>query len=151
MSIYNRRQLDWALATFPVELVQLPLNLFDHRWLETVEELAGRGVEVHARSAFLQGLLLMHPDDLPPSRAAALAPLRRLRGDLEAAGVRPLAAALAFALSRRGVGRVVIGVAAARQLDEIVAAAREAAAVASRLDLDRYRVDDPDVIDPSRW
>src|SRR5262249_34047469 len=41
-----------------VDLVQLPLNTADRRNLSLVSYYKDHGVEVHARSVFLQGLLL---------------------------------------------------------------------------------------------
>ncbi|MCB0738188.1 MAG: aldo/keto reductase [Bacteroidetes bacterium] len=38
------------------QLVQFPFNVFDQRFREIMPELHARGVEIHTRSAFLQGL-----------------------------------------------------------------------------------------------
>jgi aryl-alcohol dehydrogenase-like predicted oxidoreductase len=46
------------------DLVQVPFNYFDHRFLKIIIELKERGCEVHTRSTFLQGLFFMDPNQL---------------------------------------------------------------------------------------
>lgn len=48
---------------YPLQLVQLPANLLDQRFLRTgwLDRLQAMGCEIHVRSLFLQGLLLMQP------------------------------------------------------------------------------------------
>src|SRR3546814_10145931 len=51
-----------------IEHIQLPFNLLDGRWQRdgVPERLAGRPeITVHARSAFLQGVLLRAPAEWP--------------------------------------------------------------------------------------
>ncbi len=47
--------------------MQLPLNALDRRPIASgvLARLKAQGSEIHARSVFLQGLLLMPPSDLP--------------------------------------------------------------------------------------
>jgi aryl-alcohol dehydrogenase-like predicted oxidoreductase len=63
------------------------------------------------------------------------------------AGVTPIAACLAFALARPEVDRVIVGLDHPGQLAGIVAALAEHVPVIP----DTWKVDDPDLIDPSRW
>ena len=64
--LYGPDDLD-KLAGFDFDIVQAPMNIIDRRlknsgWLE---RLNNKGIETHIRSAFLQGLLLMPPDNRP--------------------------------------------------------------------------------------
>src|SRR5262249_43348603 len=67
VSVYTGQQIDAVLARFDPTLVQLPINILDQRLILDghLKKLKARGVEIHARSIFLQGLLLMHPRDVP--------------------------------------------------------------------------------------
>lgn len=61
VSVQSPEELDKCIDLPEVSLVQLPLNLLDHRWDPMIPRLrAGRerGLIVHVRSVFLQGLLL---------------------------------------------------------------------------------------------
>ena len=66
-SIYSPFELDAILNACPIDIIQAPFSLIDRRleesgWLERLKSL---GVEVHARSIFLQGLLLMKKESIP--------------------------------------------------------------------------------------
>lgn len=149
VSIYGPAELDVLWPREGLDLVQAPFNVLDRRLAESgwLERLAGAGVEVHARSAFLQGLLLMTPAEVPPGLARFRPTLDAWAAFLAEARVPALAACLSFVLSHAAVARVVVGADGVAQLEEILRAAdAPAAPVPARL-----RSDDPDLIDPSRW
>ena len=67
ISVYSSSQIQKVLHCFNPDIIQLPINVLDQRLIQdgTIAHLSGLGVEVHARSAFLQGLLLMSILQLP--------------------------------------------------------------------------------------
>jgi aryl-alcohol dehydrogenase-like predicted oxidoreductase len=106
------------------------------------------GIEVHARSLFLQGLLLMDTDRLPagfePIRERLLETRNRARG----IGLSPLGAALAFARDAADPDVAVCGVESAAQMRQI----REALdAPPVDEDWSGWALDDPAWVDPRRW
>jgi aryl-alcohol dehydrogenase-like predicted oxidoreductase len=48
----------------PCSIVQIPYNIFDQRFNSLLPEFRKRGIEVHVRSIFLQGLFFMNPETL---------------------------------------------------------------------------------------
>jgi spore coat polysaccharide biosynthesis protein SpsF (cytidylyltransferase family)/aryl-alcohol dehydrogenase-like predicted oxidoreductase len=133
---------------FEPDAMQLPFSLLDQRLLRdgSLRRLKALGVEVHARSLFLQGLLFM---ETPPEKLAHAGPvLAQVRARIEKAGSTPLAAAVGFVLSQNEVDVAVVGVTAARQLDEILAAI---SAPAPKLDWAACALDDARVLTPSLW
>jgi aryl-alcohol dehydrogenase-like predicted oxidoreductase len=150
-SIYTARDLDALLDRFPLQLVQAPVNVFDQRLLASghLAGLKSAGIEVHARSVFLQGLLLMEPDQLEGTHFdPARRPLADFQAAARAAGRTPVEAAVSFVLSIDAVDAAVIGVTDAAQFAEIIAAAEPTEA------LDWYRpfaLVDERILDPSRW
>ncbi len=149
VSIYEPAELD---ATWPVlspDLVQAPFSVFDRRlessgWLA---RLYDEGIEVHTRSAFLQGLLLMAPSDRPNKFDRWSAVWTKWSEWLDATGMRAVRAALAHALSYPEISRVLVGVDSAEQLAEIIAHAAVSTARAPA----SLATDDPDLLNPSRW
>jgi aryl-alcohol dehydrogenase-like predicted oxidoreductase len=138
-----------ALAQrFRPDAMQVPFSLLDQRLLRdgSLARLKDLGVEVHARSLFLQGLLFM--DRLPEKLEYAAPELQAVKARIAAAGATPLAAALGFVLSRPEVDVAVIGVAALKQLDEIFAAA---AKPPPELDWASCALGDVRVLTPSLW
>lgn len=124
VSIYNPHELDLLETASDIELVQSPLSIFDRRLIESgwLDRLLLRGVEVHTRSVFLQGLLLI---------PAAQRPLKFQRWSrtwdawdhwLNRLALTPLQACLRYPLSIPGVSRVVVGVDGAQHLSEILSA-----------------------------
>lgn len=59
-STYTPKQIDFLLNNFDFDLVQLPFNVFDNRLIQggQLKALKKKKIEIHARSIFLQGLLL---------------------------------------------------------------------------------------------
>ena len=67
ISVYDPIELHKILKFYKLDIVQLPLNIFDRRFEQTnwLKKLKENGIEIHVRSIFLQGLLLMKPDERP--------------------------------------------------------------------------------------
>jgi len=132
------------------DLMQLPVSLLDQRLIMegALERLAEMDVELHLRSIFLQGLLFLDADRLPPSLASAWPQLKQIRRQLAAAGADPLTAALHFALARPEASAVIVGVTARAELEALLEAA---AAPSLDLDWPDLRLDHPLALDPHRW
>lgn len=150
VSVYDPAQCRAIAAAFPLEIVQLPFNLYDQRFLESgaLADLKAGGVEIHARSAFLQGLLLMPPEALPAHFDSIRSHHARLHAFARAHGVSPLAAALNFCLRQPDIDHVVVGCEKVGQIEEILAAA---ALQAPLLFLESFALTDVGIIEPSRW
>lgn len=150
VSMYDPAALPELRRRLPIEIVQAPFSVIDRRMHESgwLGRLADSGVEFHARSAFLQGLLLLGATERP-ARFARWSPLwLRWDGWLRETGLTPAEACLSFVLSFPQVSRVVVGVDSAEQLSALVLAAESAPSAQAPADL---RSDDIELIDPSRW
>jgi aryl-alcohol dehydrogenase-like predicted oxidoreductase len=60
ISVYNRFELDQILDVFKPDIVQFPLNVFNQSFNDKnyLRKLKKKKIELHARSIFLQGILL---------------------------------------------------------------------------------------------
>ena len=105
-------------------------------------------VEVHARSVFLQGLLLMRHDKIPQKFSRWSNLWNQWHGYLNRSGISALAACLEYPLSLEQVNRVVIGVNSATQLGKILEVAKDPENV---FDTSFMRSKDLDLINPSNW
>ena len=153
VSLYHPAEAEWLLnSNLDFDLVQVPYNVLDQRFGPLLPELARRGVEVHVRSAFLQGLLLRAPSHLPPFFAPLTDKLTRLRALATAAAVPLPALLLLFAAGAPGVARAVVGVDSAANLRENLAAA-DFAATAEALRPELHALAEPasDLILPYAW
>lgn len=148
ISVYAAERPAELATRFRPDVMQLPFSLLDQRLLAdgTLARLAGMGVEVHARSLFLQGLLLMAT--APEKLRSAQPDLERVRTRIAAAGSTPLAAALGFVLSRPEIAVGLVGVTSLAELEEILAAM---ARPLPRLDWPALALTDERVLTPSLW
>lgn len=119
-SIYKGTEIDQLMEHYPLDIVQLPLNIFDQRLIEGghLKKLKQKGIEVHVRSVFLQGLLLM--DDTPAYFKPIEDYLSRWQSAVEDKCVTKTQAALSFVKQVKGVDVVLIGVLNQSQLQECV-------------------------------
>ncbi|MBM3560846.1 MAG: hypothetical protein FJX53_13430, partial [Alphaproteobacteria bacterium] len=149
ISVYDARELDAMLRLFTPQILQLPLSIADQRLAQSghLAKLATLGVEIHARSVFLQGLLVDIDPDFPREVAPHRAAFTALREDLRRAGVTPLEGALAYPASRPEVHAAIVGVAAADELLEIVAATKRRVTFV----FSRYALGDEAALNPGRW
>lgn len=65
-SLYNTQQLQYLLdSNVNFDIIQFPYNIFDRQFEPYMPVLTEMGVEIHTRSAFLQGLFFKNTDSLP--------------------------------------------------------------------------------------
>lgn len=150
VSIYDPLELEAATGAFPLNIVQAPANLVDRRlersgWLS---RLNVQNIEVHVRSPFLQGLLLM-PRHAIPSRFDRWSWLwDRWHGNLKELNISPLSPCLSYSLSLPHVDRVVVGVESVLQLRELI---ESASFESPSNDWSFMGHDDLELVYPSRW
>ena len=67
VSVYNYPILKKIIKYFDIDIIQCPINVFDREFIEknNVEILKKKNIEIHARSIFLQGLLLLKSKQIP--------------------------------------------------------------------------------------
>lgn len=125
ISIYDPSELDSLFRDMHFDLVQAPLNILDRRLVNSgwAQRLRSSGVELHVRSAFLQGLLLMPADKRPQKFNRWQSLWLEWERWLSETGLSPVEACLRYAMSVEEVDNVVVGVDSAAQLHEIHAAA----------------------------
>lgn len=149
VSIYAPSELEVLTPRYRFDLVQAPFNLVDRRlhtsgWLKRLKD---EGVEIHTRSAFLQGLLLMSQDSIPKKFSPWSDLWDKWHDWLEHHAASAVQGSLAFPLSFPEIDRVVVGADSVSQLQQIISAASSAAPV----DLPDLDCDAENLINPARW
>jgi aryl-alcohol dehydrogenase-like predicted oxidoreductase len=153
VSAYTGDEIDRALDVYPITLVQLPYNPLDDRLSKggQLPRLAAAGVEVHARSLFLQGLLLQ-PTSKLEDRFAALRPaLAELDLAATGAGLNRLEAIFAAAFACPEIDHFVCGVTSVAELDELIVAAARANALTQPFRFASTITVDERILNPARW
>jgi len=150
VSLYTGRQVERILDMYVPDIVQLPINVLDQRLLSGghLAKLKAAGVEIHARSVFLQGLLLMDPETLPPYFDPIREHLGNYHKTIRRQGVSAVQAALGFVKGLDEVDVVLCGVNNHRQLTEICHLANKP--VDSEI-LAGFAIWDNSILNPSLW
>lgn len=150
-STYTGAELDALLARYRPGLVQVPVNALDQRLLRDgrLAQLKHLGVEVHARSIFLQGLLLMAPERLPAHLAVFRGELAAYAAFLDLHGLSRLQGALRFIRGVEPLDAALVGVNDEVQLRECLAAFRGEAA--TTIDFGAAACNREELLNPAAW
>ena len=151
VSVYTPEELQGVLESFPVDIVQLPANILDQRFSRCglIRQLSEAGIEVHARSAFLQGVLLSDPETLGDYFNQLKPHLVALRQTAADAGVSMLQLTLNYVLHMREIGAVLVGVAGVAQFQQILGSVNDEFRVDT--DWERWAVNETCWLNPGEW
>ncbi|NTW68469.1 MAG: aryl-alcohol dehydrogenase [Chlorobiaceae bacterium] len=149
VSVYDSSQLDAVLKKFKPDLVQLPLSVLDQRMLSSghLELLKNDGIEIHVRSVFLQGLLLMSLCDIPAFFNPVRSLLTRFHAAAHAQGLTVSQAAIGFVKNIPFVDTVLIGLDNMEQFRSCI----DDFAIEQNFDAAGLACSDPVFINPSHW
>jgi len=150
VSVYRPQDVDSILEKFIPDIIQLPCSVFDQRFLHTgcLYRLVEMGIEVHVRSVFLQGLLLMSLQQLPNHFQNIRQHLMNYQAKVTSSGLSFLEAALGFVSRLPEVVKILIGVTSLNELREILTISFDHEALDSLQD---FFIDDERVINPTYW
>ena len=148
-SIYDPDELNTLWPVYQPDLVQAPYNVLDRRltasgWLQRLNEA---GVEVHVRSVFLQGLLLMRENERPKMFDRWSTVWTAWEAWLCEPRVTALHACLGFAMANPQISRVIVGVDNLSQLEEILSSANAKTTEYPQ----ELGINDLDLINPAYW
>ena len=148
-SIYHPNELEILWGSYRPDIVQAPYNIFDRRleqsgWLQIMSDYR---VEIHIRSVFLQGLLLMDKDSRPIKFNRWSYSFDLLEKWLKGNNTTALQACLSLPLNDDRINRIVIGVDNTQQLKSILVESDINAPVPPL----SLCLDDVDLINPSHW
>ncbi len=154
LSIYEPKEIFDELTVTPVwDIYQVPVNVLDTRFVKRFKKMKQDGIEIHARSVFLQGLLLMEdqficgnihpglPEWVPKDVDLRIQAFHRACRTM---GLKPYKAALGWVMGFDEIDKIIIGVNSAKQLEELLAVKPLKWAY-------DFSIDDENVLNPRRW
>jgi aryl-alcohol dehydrogenase-like predicted oxidoreductase len=150
VSVYDADEIERILKVMRPDIVQVPISLFDQRLMLSghIAMLRKAGIEVHGRSAFLQGVLLADASGLPGyfrRFADQFSLYEKFIGEHK---LSRLAACLGFMIEQSGVDRIIVGVTTKSELAEILAALPAQSALPP---MNELACGDAALVDPRRW
>lgn len=154
VSAYEVAEAEAGILNPKIDLLQVPFSILDQRMSAADVFLhAGQaGTKVHTRSAFIQGMIFMEPDEVPPYLHKALPVLRKI--EVLSAQLRMSKAALAiyFVKTQPLIERLVFGVHSLDQLKEDIAVFHKVDCLNELKELaGQFRDLDAEIVMPSLW
>jgi aryl-alcohol dehydrogenase-like predicted oxidoreductase len=149
ISIYEPAELDALCSRYQFDIVQAPFNILDSRmfdsgWLARLKKL---GAEVHVRSVFLQGLLLMPKNEREHRFSRWSSTWSCFEEWLSESKLNSVQACLRYALSFPEIDKVIVGIDTLNQLKEICEAADGPSPQVPK----KLCINDIDLLNPARW
>lgn len=155
VSVYEVDEAKKGISRGDLNFLQIPFSVLDQRMLhDGVFELAEKyNFPLHSRSAFIQGLVLMKPVEVPPflwERATPI--LEKVDLVCREAGVTRVQLAMGFVKQQSAISHLVFGVRNLDQLREDISAFQQElpAGVIEELETQFSNID-TDIVMPSLW
>ena len=139
VSVYSPSVLNSLIDKYPIEIVQFPMNILDQSFIPLLPKLKEKKIEVHTRSTFLQGLLLM--DTIPEY-------FNPIKDRINAIPKPRLNYTLDFGKKQKSVDKMVLGVTRLQDLQEIIEAYNS---TVSDTDYSKFAISEEKYINPSFW
>lgn len=150
VSLYDEDEISQFPGLDGTDCLQLPINVLDQRLFRsgTLMQLHDRGIEIMARSAFLQGLLLIPSSEMPGRLSGLTEFVDKFHQQAARMEISPMALCLGFLKASPEVDSVVVGVKTTEQLRMILAAWD---VQPPAVDWAAFAASDCPLLDPRHW
>lgn len=152
VSIYTNEEAEQVLNYKEIDLVQLPFNLLDNNSQRelAIRKLKDRGIEIHTRSVFLQGLFFMNQESIPAKLLALKPYLQKIKQNTLQYKCSLNDLALNYVLYQKQIDKVLIGVDTAEQLLTNIASSKKELNE-SMNEIDSIQVKETELLNPANW
>lgn len=153
ISLYTNEQIDEISKTNLFQVIQIPFNAMDNEYLrgKNLRELKEKHIEVHTRSVFLQGLFFMEQNQTPRKLQPLIPHLNELKAMAARNNVSVSALVLQYAISKKYIDSVLIGVDSVEQLKSNLSMLDVSINQDALRQLDLIRVEDISLLNPATW
>lgn len=150
ISIYSLKELNQIIEKYSVDVIQFPVNIFNQSFSnsEILKKLSKMGLELHARSIFLQGILLMNSEDLD----RYFDPMRQVHSNYQNFLIKKklsqVEGAINFIKRINELNAVTFGVQNHAQLSQIM---RVFKSETIEIEYKDFAIDDAGMTNPAKW
>jgi aryl-alcohol dehydrogenase-like predicted oxidoreductase len=118
ISVYSPDELNFCFNEMDFNVVQLPLNIFDNRFIKTgwIDKLKKNNIEVHVRSIFLQGLINL--ETWPAYFNPWLDKINYFQNEIAKLNITSTIAAISYVKNIKNIDKIVLGVNNPNQINE---------------------------------
>ena len=142
VSVYEIEELDKILKLKIFDIIQVPINVFDQRFAskKVLKKIKNQGIEIQARSVFLQGKLLKKPKKKDFY-------INKFFEFCNNNSINPLIACLSFIKNIDEINYITVGIDNKFNLEKILASWKQT----KKLNFDELSVINKKIIDPRKW
>ena len=153
VSVYANDEIEELLNYKNIDLIQLPFNLFDNEYQrkEILEKAKRRNIEIHTRSAFLQGLFFKDINTLTNCLLPLKNNLRELSFIVKNNNIAMESLALNYPLNKSYIDKVLIGVDSLEQLKNNIKATENIFDKSTYKKIDCIQIENTKLLNPSNW
>jgi aryl-alcohol dehydrogenase-like predicted oxidoreductase len=154
VSITSNDQLQQVIKIPEIKMIQMPFNVLDNFSRRGILLVKAReaGKILYARSAYLQGLLLMSMEKIPAPLKSVIPLMRQLQQIANRRRITVECLCLGYVLQQKLFDGLIIGVDNKDQLIKNWQSYQSASRVEIDLaEINRLIVDDPRILDPNQW
>lgn len=153
VSVYSVKELKDVLKIFKPEIVQLPISIINQTFLDNnfLKNLKKKKIEIHARSIFLQGLLISDYNKIPKYFKRKKV-LKNFFSFLRVTKISPSKLCIKFVYNIKEIDKFVIGFNNLTQLKQILGYLKNINQInINKKIYDHLKTNDPKIIDPRKW
>ena len=149
ISAHHFCEIKPIIKKFKIDIVQLPFNFFDQRAIKNklFNYLKSNKIEIHARSIFLQGLLLYSTNELPEQFLKWKSLFNKFDIFVKKYNISKLEACINYVNSFKEIDKFVVGIRETQELEKILSIKIKKL---GQLSPD-FGSNDLSLIDPSNW
>lgn len=120
VSVYEPEEAFACYSNPLVDFMQMPYSVFDHRMKDSgvFDSAEKRYCEIHSRSAFIQGLITMGVEEVPPFLEKAKPIIKKIKDLCNTENISPVKLALQYVKREPAISHLVFGVNSKEQLAE---------------------------------
>ncbi|WBX74535.1 aldo/keto reductase [Tenacibaculum pacificus] len=152
VSLYSNEEFEKVLEYENISLVQLPFNLLDNeiKRNKILSKAKNKGIEIHTRSAFLQGLFFKQANDLNKNLKPLSSPINKLQ-NLCSEDYKINDLALNYVYSQKNISKVLIGVDTIEQLKSNLESINKSISKEQLKVINTINIKETDLLNPSNW
>ena len=152
VSLHSNEEISEVLKNGNIDLIQLPFNLLDNssQRKEILIKAKTKGIEVHTRSVFLQGLFFKAPKDFPSKLQLLIPYIKTLKGIANTSKIDIKTLALKYVINKDYIKQIVIGIDNLTQLEKNLKIFNQEVDILNEK-IDSINVKEELLLNPSYW
>tara|TARA_Y100001970_G_C14156917_1_gene816111 strand:- start:194 stop:1066 length:873 start_codon:yes stop_codon:yes gene_type:complete len=152
VSIYDGKDINQLLELMP-DIIQLPMNILDTRLYRSgiISKLFDRGIEIHVRSVFLQGLFYLSDSELKRRFKDVWPQIYKLKSISSKEGLTIAELSLIWVASLKEVSKIIIGVDNLNHLKDHLKTLSKTVDISTYEEALSICYDNEKILNPSLW